>query len=115
MSYGNKVDANHADLRDNVFRKLARSVIDCSQFGCGFADLLVLFNDGELCLVEIKDGSKPPSKRRLTPMQEDVARRFGDKFLVVIGPYTATDICTTPEIRPMRTGIEYIKSKGYTE
>jgi len=115
LSYGNKVDANHADLRDNVFRKLAKCVIDCSHYGMGFADLLVLFNDGELCMVEIKDGNKPPSKRRLTEMQEATARRFNDRFLVVTDRVEAEKICLIPELRWGYSGIKYIQSKGYTE
>jgi hypothetical protein len=108
MSYGNKVDDNHVYLRDTVFRRLAKSVIDCSQFGMGFADLLVLTNDGQLLMVEIKDGAKPPSKRRLTPMQKDCAMRFGVKFLVAKDANTATRICIEPHLRHLHDGRNYI-------
>lgn len=109
MSIGNRTDANHADLRDNYFRKLARSVIDCSQYGNGFADLLVLTFDGELLMVEIKDGAKVKSKRRLTPLQKKVALEFGDKFLVCTGRFRARAICEIPELRHAYSGINYIK------
>jgi hypothetical protein len=108
MRYGN-VDANHADLRDNYFRKLARSVIDCSQFGMGFSDLLVLTNDGQLYMVEIKDGAKCKSKRRLTPMQKKIALEFKDKFLVATDGESAQDICIMAEFRCQYTGIKYME------
>jgi len=57
-------DANHNAIQD-VFVRLGWSVADTSQLGSGFPDL-VAAKHGETVLVEIKDGSKPPSHRKLT-------------------------------------------------
>lgn len=64
-----KIDDNHGDLRE-VARKMGVSWFDTHQVGNGFGDAVI-----GLCglnvLIEIKDGSKPPSKRALTPMEID--------------------------------------------
>ncbi len=82
MSFGNRTDANHAAIRAR-FRELCPVVIDCSQIGMGFADLLVVTQDNELILVEVKDGAKRPSARRLTEMQKKVASQLCGHFKVV--------------------------------
>ena len=67
MTYG-RTDANHSDIAA-VMRSVGAYVIDCSQVGAGFPDLIVMFR-GRIYLVEVKDGAKPPSRRRLTPAQQ---------------------------------------------
>lgn len=63
-----KVDANQPAIVA-ALRKCGASVIDCSKLGAGFPDLIVgAF--GRTALVEVKDGSKPPSRRQLTPDQQ---------------------------------------------
>ena len=63
-----KVDRNHAEIIQ-AFRQMNCVVADTSRCGEGFPDCAVGFN-GYTILVEIKDGSKPPSARRLTPAQK---------------------------------------------
>jgi hypothetical protein len=63
-----KVDANHAEVAAALMR-CGAWVIDCSAVGKGFPDLLVSHR-GRLFLVEVKDGAKSPSRRKLTPAQE---------------------------------------------
>ena len=70
-----KVDDNQADIVE-AFRLIGCSVADTSPAGSGFPDLVVGFvinrYPGTInVLVEVKDGEKPPSKRKLTPKQED--------------------------------------------
>lgn len=65
--YAAKTDANHADLV-RLLRDMGAYVIDCAHVGDGFPDLLVGWR-GKWTLVEIKDGAKSPSRRRLTPDQ----------------------------------------------
>jgi hypothetical protein len=58
-------DSNHKEIIQ-VFRDLGATVADTAQLGSGFPDCVVGFR-GNNVLVEIKDGSLPPSKRKLTP------------------------------------------------
>jgi len=62
-----KVDANQAEIVDE-YRSLGFSVFSCAPMGRGFPDLVV-GKFGITDLVEVKDGSKPPSGRKLTPDQ----------------------------------------------
>jgi hypothetical protein len=63
-----KVDRNHGEIAD-ALTQCGAWVIDCSAVGQGFPDLLVSHR-GRLLMVEVKDGKKPPSARKLTPSQE---------------------------------------------
>ena len=68
-----KKDANHAEIV-KAFEKMGCSVIDVSATPCGL-DILVGY--GGLCMpVEIKDGSKPPSARKLTPNEAKIHARW---------------------------------------
>jgi Holliday junction resolvase len=62
-----KTDDNQQEIVD-VFRRIGCSVAITSGLGDGFPDLVVA-RRGKNLLVECKDGSKPPSKRKLTPDQ----------------------------------------------
>lgn len=62
-----KVDENHGDIRA-AYRAVGAVVEDTSGAGKGFPDLAVSFS-GNIYYVEVKDGSKPPSARKLTPDQ----------------------------------------------
>lgn len=63
-----KNDANQAQVVEGL-RKLGYSVLILSRVGEGCPDLLV-GNMGRNWLIELKDGSKYPSERKLTPDQE---------------------------------------------
>ena len=58
-----KKDDNHTEIV-SVFKRLGWSVLDISQIP-NTADI-VIANGTRYCVVEIKDGSKSPSKRKLT-------------------------------------------------
>lgn len=62
-----RTDANQKAIVD-ALRKIGCKVYVSSSFGQGFPDLIVGCG-GRLCLLEVKDGSKPPSARKLTPDQ----------------------------------------------
>lgn len=62
-----RVDANHAEIV-NALRRIGAAVQDLSGVGQGCPDLLICYR-GHNLLIEIKDGSKPPSARKLTPDQ----------------------------------------------
>lgn len=65
--YAAKVDDNHREIVETL-RGVGAYVIDCAHVGSGFPDLLVGWR-GRWMLVEVKDGAKPPSHRKLTPGQ----------------------------------------------
>ena len=65
-------DANHAEVV-KAFRKLGAYVVDCAALKNAF-DLLVI-HEGKYYIVEVKDGEKPPSQRRLT--QGEVVCKLG--------------------------------------
>lgn len=64
-----KSDANQAAIVADL-RKLGCSVLHLHTVGQGCPDLLVAYKMRGNTLLEVKDGSKPPSARKLTPAQE---------------------------------------------
>lgn len=60
-----RVDGNHAEIVQ-ALRAAGCTVLHLHQVGAGCPDALVGI-DGRNLLLEIKDGSKPPSRRALTP------------------------------------------------
>jgi hypothetical protein len=62
-----KVDANQAEIVE-ALRKIGASVQSLHAVGQGCPDLLVGWR-GIVSLLEVKDGSKPPSARKLTEDQ----------------------------------------------
>lgn len=64
-----KVDANHESVVQ-ALRSAGCSVQSLAALGNGCPDLLVGYK-GMTLLFEVKDGTKPPSKRRLTPDQAE--------------------------------------------
>ncbi len=60
-----KTDSNQKRIVA-ALRKMGCSVAVLSDVGKGFPDILVGIN-GKNILMEIKDGEKPPSQRKLTP------------------------------------------------
>lgn len=65
MSRAKRTDANQTKIVSQL-RQLGFSVAITSMVGDGFPDLVVA-KANKTCLIELKDGSKPPSQRKLTP------------------------------------------------
>lgn len=63
-----KVDDNQGEIVA-ALRRVGCSVQSLAGVGRGFPDLAVGFR-GRNFFLEVKDGSKPPRKRRLTPDEE---------------------------------------------
>lgn len=69
MTYARKVDANQPEIV-KAFRDLGAAVVLLHRVGGGCPDLLVSRTDIPPFLVEIKDGAKPKSARKLRGSQE---------------------------------------------
>jgi len=76
-----RLDANQQEIV-RALRQCGASVQSLASLGGGVPDLLV-FKGGKYLLMEIKDGSKPPSKRQLTPDQESWRKAWGGPVAVV--------------------------------
>ena len=74
-TYGKK-DANHDEIVE-ALERVGAQVQSLASVGHGVPDLLVAFR-GDWYVAEIKDGSKPPSKRRLTPAEAEWHMQFND-------------------------------------
>lgn len=60
-------DRNHQEIV-KAFESLGCSVLDLAAVGSGCPDILIA-KHGRSCLIEVKDGTKCPSQRRLTEQQ----------------------------------------------
>jgi len=88
MRYAAKVDANHTDIV-SVLRAAGATVHSMAALGGGFPDLLVGYRN-KTALIEVKDGAKSPSKRKLTPDQRDFhANWTGGTLAIVDSPEAA--------------------------
>lgn len=76
-----RTDANHAAII-NALRRAGVLVFDTSRMGGGFGDAVCAFR-GVLKIIEIKDGRKPPSARKLTPAEAEFIRDWGAHVAVV--------------------------------
>ena len=71
-----RTDRNHAQIV-GAFRQCGCEVESLAAVGGGVADLLVYQRSRQrYLLVEVKDGAKMPSERRLTPAQVEWHKRF---------------------------------------
>ena len=76
-----RIDANQPAIVQ-AFRKLGASVLHLHSVGGGCPGIAVSLR-GKTAMVEIKDGSKPPSARKLTPMEEKFFATWqGDKAVI---------------------------------
>lgn len=75
------MDANQGDIV-RALRAAGASVAITSSLGDGFPDLVAGLR-GRNVLLEVKDGSKPPSARRLTPDEEAFHRAWRGEVVVV--------------------------------
>jgi hypothetical protein len=74
-------DDNHAAVRD-ALRAAGIWTHDTGGMGDGFPDLLCWFR-GTFHLLEVKDGTKPPSKRALTDDEAEFIRTCPGQVHVV--------------------------------
>lgn len=74
-------DGNHAQMLA-LARQLFPCVEDHSQQTVGY-DLLIKNSHGRVFMIEIKDGSLPPSRRRLTPREDMMCNQWGSTYWVI--------------------------------
>ncbi len=74
MRRANRVDANHGDVIQTL-RACGWHVHDTSALGNGFPDC-VAAKHGRIVLIEIKDGSLPQSRRKLTSAEQRVYQQL---------------------------------------
>lgn len=79
--YAAKIDANQPEIVEGL-RKAGATVTPTHAAGEGFPDLAVGYR-GSNYLLEVKDGSKPPSKRKLTPDQVEWHDKWRGQVCVV--------------------------------
>ena len=93
-----KVDANHSEIVQDL-RRYGFDVYDMSRVGQGFPDLLVCAHK-KWILLEVKDGAKSPSERRLTEAQERFHKTCKGPLAVVLSRDDAIQACEA-----MRAGL----------
>lgn len=81
MTFARRVDANHMAIT-HALRQCGWHVEDTSRVGRGFPDLVAL-KDGRVEFLEVKDGSKAPSARKLTRAEARVCDAFASKRVQV--------------------------------
>jgi hypothetical protein len=86
--FARRVDANHAQVVATL-RAAGAWVWDTSRLGGGYPDLHVYHPRVGALLLEVKDGRRPPSERRLTPAEERFARAYPGRLVVVCSPEDA--------------------------
>ena len=82
MARAKRVDDNHKAMVAHIRRLPGASVLDLSAVGNGCGDILVGWK-GKNILIEIKDGEKTPSRRRLTKDQEYFHANWAGQITVV--------------------------------
>ena len=75
-----RIDENQTEIV-KALKDIGCTVQTLASVGHGVPDLLV--GCGFNILMEVKDGSKPPSKRRLTPDQEKWHKEWKGQVVVV--------------------------------
>jgi hypothetical protein len=75
-------DGNHVEIREALRRVPGCEVFDTGDVGDGFPDLVVGFG-GDIYLLEVKDGSLPPSQRKLTAAEKKFHKKWS-YFLVEV-------------------------------
>lgn len=87
-----RIDGNHRQIVE-ALEAVGASVQSLAAVGDGCPDLLV-GRGGHIWLLEVKDGSKPPSDRKLTPDQREWIDWFNGEVHVVTSIEEAIQVVT---------------------
>lgn len=91
-----RTDANHAEVV-KALRAIGCSVADTSRVGGGFPDLVCGYR-GRNYLIEVKDGKKPPSGRRLTDDQVKFVQQWRGYWACVQSVDEALEVVRRVEV-----------------
>lgn len=80
-----------------ALRRAGATVQHLHQIGRGCPDILIGYQ-GRNFLAEIKDGSKPPSKRKLTPDEADWHEQWAGQVAVIITEKEALRLLETEQM-----------------
>ena len=86
-----KRDANHQDVGEHL-RSRGWSVLDLASFppaGCDFAVSKRMGVNTFAALLEVKDGSLPPSARQLTAGEQKVKDGWQGSYIIALSPEDA--------------------------
>jgi len=97
VRYAARVDANHSEVR-KALEQIGCTVCDLSGVGGGVNDLLVGYR-GRNILVEVKDGEKPPSARKLTPAQVSFRAEWRGQYGIAKNVNEAIEIVQRETLR----------------
>lgn len=79
--YAFRKDANHGKIKD-AFLSLHWAIYDSASDNAPY-DLIVRNVRNPVLFIEIKDGDKPPSQRKLKPRSEDFRRLFSNVYRII--------------------------------
>jgi len=88
-----QTDPNHKPV-GQIFRTMCPVAEDHSQGNHGY-DWLIKTALGSVYAVEMKDGTKPPSERRLSPNELSAQLRWGTAYVVVLSEDEAIALART--------------------
>lgn len=80
-------DSNHREVGD-ALRELGWTVLDIADHGDGIPDYIVS-KRRFVALLEVKDGKKPPSARKLTPAEQRIKDSWQGPYIVATSPTDA--------------------------
>lgn len=96
-------DANHGSVGDFI-RAHGWSVLDLAQHGVSVDFVVAKY--GWACLLEVKDGSKPPSDRQLTPKEKALRDQWDGPYVLAESPEEALSKLNAGLVRDGRCKLE---------
>lgn len=93
MKFAARIDANQPQIVA-ALRKMGATVLHLHTIGKGAPDILVGYQ-GKNALIELKDGSKPPSARKLTADEEKFHAEWRGQVAIIESVEQAVDFIQT--------------------
>ena len=84
-----KKDANHNDVQD-MFTVHGFMTLDVSSLKCGFD--FIAWKHGQVFIVEVKDGKKPPSATKLTEKEIEAEKKYSGEYYVIFSSEQARQL-----------------------